>query len=565
MNAILRRDFLKLLLASGTLGAGTLNGIPSFSAQQSFRPDLIDVHAHLFNATDIPVRSFLKTVVFEHYSEQDTERLLDFGVPDTVNWLISLFVWVVAGRAPTARDEITHLAALAPRTDPAIAIEDSARITKERLSTFMQQLEGRGSQTELQLPLPSGKSKLGRERFRLALKRAAADGARDPGALSVDQFDADAAFLSPTDVGTYLRWFNLFTLYRHTLAAQLVQSYRENEVRPLLIAPALVNYSRWLDEKVTSSFEDQVEVMGLVSRQAKDTLIHGYVCYDPLAQVYFRRGFKDYRDQLALIKSAVEDHGFIGVKLYPPMGFKPLRNERGQLYPKPILDELGSRLSEDLNEAMDQLFNLCTQLDIPVLAHAAASNSAGPKYSDRGDPAFWLPVFAKYPKLRLCLAHFGRFSYRSAAAPPGSSLPESSWEWTLGRHIRRNPDNRLYADLSYLTEVQTQDKLDRQTVGRQLRQYVSEFDPKLDRLVFGSDWIMLGKEPRSAEYAVDVIAFLKSEVGIKSQTTMDRVMRFNAVRFLGLAPGNQTRERLVSFYKRYELDDRRLEVFDQIH
>jgi predicted TIM-barrel fold metal-dependent hydrolase len=315
-----------------------------------------------------------------------------------------------------------------------------------------------------------------------------------------------------------------------------------------------------LVDKAVAAHPD-IAAMGLVSKRMNGSMVHGYVGYDPLEQVYFRRGFQARRDQIGLIKSAVEDHGFIGVKLYPPMGFKPLRNARGQTYPKPILNELGGQLSDDLNGAMDELFQLCTTLDIPILSHAAASNGAGPKYSDRGDPAFWLPAISKYPKLRLCLAHFGRFAYRSAAAPAGSSLPESSWEWTLGRQIKSNRDNRLYADLSYLTEAQASDVDSRRKLGRQMRRYISEFDPKLDRLLHGSDWIMLGKEPRNESYATDLVDFLKSEVGL-TPPTMEHVLRLNTISFLGLAIGNATRARLVSFYRRHELDLRRLEVFD---
>ncbi|MEH2565676.1 putative TIM-barrel fold metal-dependent hydrolase [Bradyrhizobium sp. AZCC 2289] len=218
-------------------------------------------------------------------------------------------------------------------------------------------------------------------------------------------------------------------------------------------------------------------------------------------------------------------------------------------------------MSDDLNAAMEELFQLCTALDIPILSHAAASNGAGPHYSDRGDPAFWLPALVKYPTLRLCLAHFGRFTYRSAAAEQDSSLPESSWEWTLGRYMKSNREGRLFADLSYLTEAQTSDADSRRKLGRQMRQYISEFDPKLERLLYGSDWIMLGKEPRNESFATDIVRFLKSEVGL-TLPTMERVLRSNAIRFLGLTPGNATRARLTSFYKRHDMNPQRLEVFD---
>ncbi|MEH2565678.1 hypothetical protein [Bradyrhizobium sp. AZCC 2289] len=283
--------------------------------------------------------------MLDHYPEQGVERLLDFGAPDTVDWLISLFVWVVAGRAPTAKAEIAFLSGNAAPDAAAADVNAAAMITQQRLKTFMQQLQRPGTENELApadaLRLPQRKSKAGRERFSAALKKAAAGAAPDGSSLSVDDYSAATAFASMTDVGVYLRWFNLFTLYRHTLAERLARAYDEQNFKPLLVAPSIVNYSRWLNEDVTSPLNDQVEVMGMVSKRSIGAMVHGYVGYDPLAQVYFRRGLRRETDQIALVKSAVEDHGFIGVKLYPPMGFKPLRNARSQTYPKPIIDELG--------------------------------------------------------------------------------------------------------------------------------------------------------------------------------------------------------------------------------
>jgi hypothetical protein len=100
---------------------------------------LIDVHTHLFNATDIPPRSFLKIVVLDHYPEQGTERLLDFGAPDTADWLITLFVWIVAGRAPTAHDEIAYLSGRGGSDKPG-DVNASAILTKERLGSVLKPL-----------------------------------------------------------------------------------------------------------------------------------------------------------------------------------------------------------------------------------------------------------------------------------------------------------------------------------------------------------------------------------------------------------------------------------------
>ena len=72
--------------------------------------NLIDVHCHLFNATDLPARRFIKIVFLQHYPVQGSERLLDLDRKDTVDYLIDLMLFLVgAGRAPTAQHEMDVL------------------------------------------------------------------------------------------------------------------------------------------------------------------------------------------------------------------------------------------------------------------------------------------------------------------------------------------------------------------------------------------------------------------------------------------------------------------------
>jgi hypothetical protein len=110
--------------------------------------------------------------------------------------------------------------------------------------------------------------------------------------------------------------------------------------------------------------------------------------------------------------------------------------------------------------------------------------------------------------------------------------------------------------------MQDADEKNRRALGRQIRRYISEFDRTIDHLLFGSDWIMLGKEKGHASFATELTEFLKTELGLSNEM-MDRVLKMNAVRFLGLKSGNQARERLDAFYRRHDLNEARLKVFDQ--
>ena len=551
-----RRDFLQFAssLPALALGAGAF-GVAS--AQPAAARKLIDVHAHVFNATDLPARRFLKIVFLHLHPEQDIERAIALDDRDVVDWLIALFIRVTSGRAPDARAEIAVLdgTGLAPATaarDFRAADEETIR----RVAEFLRE------------PAPAAASARGRRsaagaaKLKRALQRAAGAGARDLSAASADEAQgvARAAYFSGLDVGTYLRWFTLFSMYRHALVDRLAEVHRQQGYEPVLLAPALIDYSKWLGEEVASPLADQVEVMGRISRRPNGPAVHGYVAFDPLREVFHRRQNGQGPSPLETVRSALRDHGFLGVKLYPPMGFKPAGNARGQQYPRAILDALNHRVSADLNRALDDLFALCADQSAPVIAHTAESNPAGPEYARRADPAYWRPVLEKHPNLRVAFAHFGRFSSVSAAAPANAGLPESSWEWTFGRMLAANPERPVYADLSYFSEALGDDAQQRRALAATLRRFVRTFDPGVRHLMFGTDWIMLGVERGNERYTEAVARFLQDECGFDA-AAMDRFLFGNAVRFLGLARGEATRERLDDFYRRHNVAGR-LGAFD---
>lgn len=132
--------------------------------------------------------------------------------------------------------------------------------------------------------------------------------------LSFDLFSG----LSKT--ARYLNWFSLFRLHRHILLEKLVRETKVQGFKPLLLTPAIIDYDLWLGENVVRSpLLDQMQVMDHITRRQKSPAVHGYFAYDPLREVYFRRG-KRRENAIGMARTALVDHGFIGIKLYPPMG-----------------------------------------------------------------------------------------------------------------------------------------------------------------------------------------------------------------------------------------------------
>jgi predicted TIM-barrel fold metal-dependent hydrolase len=543
-----RRSIVQFLAAS--VGASvTRLGSAAWSDSAPSRPQLVDAHCHVFNATDLPARRFLKIVIAERYPTQGVARTLDLDRQDAIDHLIDLMMSIVGqGHAPSAAAEIAVLegtnSAISRHESPDAADPFTARATAAYLDQTPDG-QGRGSARSVAPADP----------IRSAIRRAGgtADRGRSAEESRDSQAIAERAVKSPTDIGAYLRWFGLFTLYRYSLVDALVGIYSDQGYVPVLLAPAIIDYSRWLGQEASSALDDQVRLMSLIARRKRGPAVHGYMGFDPLREVYFRKGIlKD--GALGLVRSALTEHGFAGVKLYPPMGFRASGNASDQQYPQAVLDDLGPDLSSGLNSALHDLYALCTTLDAPILVHTAETNGAGPNYADRADPAYWLPVLSEFPALRVCLAHFGRFSYVSARAPLSAQLPESSWEWVIGRYLKAHPDCRVYVDLSYLTEIF--DNADaRERLGATFRRFVAEFDPEVRHVIFGSDWIMVAQDSRAARYVDALTLFLGTQCKLES-AAISRILRDNALTFLGLRAADATRARLLEFYQTYSILDR---------
>jgi hypothetical protein len=86
-------------------------------------------------------------------------------------------------------------------------------------------------------------------------------------------------------------------------------------------APALVDYSYWLDDfENVSSLDDQIGVMSdVAARKGRPFAVHPYVSFCPWRQMVEPKQFDS-------VKDAIQSRGFLGVKLYPVMGFLPTGN-----------------------------------------------------------------------------------------------------------------------------------------------------------------------------------------------------------------------------------------------
>lgn len=549
MGSWSRRKTLRL--AGAALAASALPGCTARREYQDNDPSghLIDVHCHLFNGTDLPIATFLTRLALRRYDDPDcdlhpmTFRSRTVEDPTFVESLIDLLVRLLLDDTLTARQERLLLEGHHTTTEAS----EKARVrnlTERKLSAFLAEIPA----------APATARALRDANLRDALWQEARDTTNTDGPRALSTRDAAAALVRSSGLGgQIMRWVMLFFRTRQSLAQELVSMGKSWGRPPLMLVPMMVDYAHWLGETTRhgSSFSDQIAVYGALSRRTP-VPIHGMVPFDPLRSVFWTEGRHSRFDTpefdpLTLAEEALTQHGFLGLKLYPPMGFQATGNPTDdRMYPKKAITALNlpeDALGPALDAAMTRAFDFCLRHDAPMLAHANNSVAAGKGYGRRADPWFWIRALQERPGLRICLAHGGGFCWVSKA--PGLPAGQTSWEWAIGHHIRKNPASHLYMDISYFSEAL---KSGGRTgyITDQLKAWIHDCDPDARHIVFGTDWIMLDKEPKSPFYGKRVMDFLTQDCGL-TEAQLNRVMWQNAMRFLGLDSG-KTRDRLLAFY-----------------
>jgi predicted TIM-barrel fold metal-dependent hydrolase len=218
---------------------------------------------------------------------------------------------------------------------------------------------------------------------------------------------------------------------------------------------------------------------------------------------------------IALARYAIETAGFIGCKLYPPVGFAPLDNEH-------LLPD--GPLGKQLDTALRAFYAYCEAEEVPITAHASAGNEYGLGFRELVAPSRWAPVLREFPRLRLNLGHFGQdegIDPRLGGASPAAWIRQ-------GAALMAGYPN-VYADLSNSPLVYDDG-------------YATRFMGWLDdvfkqvpvvrkRVMYGSDFWLSRLDPGADDAVKRFIAKLTGKFGA---ALCADVMGTNALRFLGL-------------------------------
>lgn len=462
---------------------------------------IVDIHCHTFNADDLPVRGFIRSTQFD-----------DSRLGDLIGNLADRFSQGQAPGFTTEKRELDHLLAGAGFSEafemaPMPAPDPAEELDRDTARTLAQ----------LQKSDPALLQEVG---TRLAVE---------------EHGDLEGVGDWFSSAKRAVRWVNLFGRSRLDNTVLLMDNFAD---RVDLYTPLLVDLDFGLHDTAKTRLAEQVELHEKISRlsmlerlpRVRRGRVHPFMAFDPRREVRDVIA-GDVRTTFDVLKEAVEIYGFIGVKLYPPMGFRPIGNTA-------IPGIMTEQVAVKVDEALVALYEWCQQEDVPVTAHTARSNEANDLFVDFASPDNWADVLSDFPDLRLNLGHFGGAH---------ATAPADDWTAKIARLATPAHPN-LFAD------VGNHDVWDEGLTSAYLSMLKQLFratgtSEMENRLMFGSDWYMVAIHPEHEQFLDQYEAAYRRVFG---NDATEAFLGGTAMRFLGLddaASGNS--RRLAARYAKY--------------
>lgn len=466
-------------------------------------PTVIDVHAHFFNGSDVPVRGFVADCL-GHKAPKAVQRLIK---------ALALLAEKIAERAPTAFEELGELKNLEAQTKQAgVDVDDvvnrwfetQRRRTAARVVEVVRGSEFEHRYLEMNPAATRGASRGIDDQEVLDVVESARsrDVARSPSSAEDVQVAQARAKLEFLNYMLAARVENLRT-YIEAYAGQ------DAEAGVDLVLGALVDFDYWLDCPPRSSHDDQIALHEHLSG------LHGgfmrpVVAYNPWIDI------EQAEAGLQRILNACTSGRFAGVKIYPPTGFMAAGNEDVKV-------PTGKRRPDlkRLDDVLTTFFRTCAEKSIPIIAHAAHSNGRGDIHDDFSAPAVWDRLICRMVQDGLSpILDFGHF---------GGDDPSTAWTKQFAALMRSQPTARLFADLGYWDRLLCGDATAcenaRERLKAALAVKISENETVATRVMFASDWLMLSQVEGWREYPARVRSALSA---IAPADVVSRIMGENA-------------------------------------
>jgi hypothetical protein len=504
----------------------------------------IDVHAHIFNASDIDVVGFIQKDV-----AHDIEPPLLRHFAEKMATLLG----VLARVAPSAAAETKKLGDYLLR---------QAEMGVQGLSEFLQS-ETDQHRRMVAKELTAAMQKAGLDKEFLDLQRRHLEQMRLTFGQQLGSVESPSAFDEETvlnaidpvrrfaeyqrqfgslpqpknslDPKGVLEFVHHMLMYRWMNLRDYSRAYTEGDTAYGIDAvfTSFVNFDYWLDPAKRSSQFEQMQVHALLSKMSGGYMLP-LIAYNPWTDI------RDNNSSFELVKTAIFDYGYIGVKIYPPIGFVPYGNSHLQHTGKNQAYPPGAALDEKLL----QLFSWCAANHVPVMAHSGESNGRDLEGDTFAGPDGWRQLLIKIgnstdPPI-VNFAHFGGGS-------TSSGHKANNWTVQFSGLMATKPGSHLYGDLAYWEELKWCDSKhpDCAVAKSRIQRALVANKNAARRIMFGTDWHMLSKEPTWQAYPREVTANLQGVL-----PSMDDFLYRNALECFGLGPQSAQRDRIVESLKK---------------
>ena len=212
----------------------------------------------------------------------------------------------------------------------------------------------------------------------------------------------------------------------------------------------------------------------------------------------------------SIMRKAIEDMGFVGVKLYPTMGHK--------------LEEIAAA-----HDDHDTFFEFVSNRKLPITMHTSPEMGAK-KHRLYCQPDLWKGYLRDYPGFRINYAHFGGSTCFWPLADKKRKPLHAGWKDRILEMMQDSQyGHRVFADVSYHDDL-----LSNPSKTNRLNNYLQELKKILNKtgtrrgVLFGSDYFLILLEGEETTFIDRFKAGVSaSHFQITSETNPRRFLGFD--------------------------------------
>jgi predicted TIM-barrel fold metal-dependent hydrolase len=376
----------------------------------------------------------------------------------------------------------------------------------------------------------------------------------------------------------YRRWADVLSIEQITgIASKLVQTFGKDGID--LYVPLMIDYEYWFKSTPEPTIASQIDAVYRDVVLLSQGEIHPFAPFDPARELAYRAkmpgpddpddGPPEKYSSLELAKDAIRNKGFIGIKVYNTLGYRPLDNaqvddKRRGIFRSNKMERYSVFTGEQFDEVLSELYEFCVRDQVPITAHCVSDGVEaylGASF-DFGSPAYWREVLDRFPDLHVNLAHFG-WGHNQGYEDTRRLLMrlrfkgKKTWVREICEMLRKY--KYLFTDVAHHNVVSESEIVKYKAAYKAM---CGDFPGMLQKkLLFGIDWHVITRLDKFENFKDKYVEVLTDE-GLFTDEEIEDFLGGNALHFLGLLPldtkpedgWTKNRKRLQSFYQGNEIE-----------